>query len=262
MKYSLCTEMLYDQLDFIDRFKAAADDGFEYAEFWRWDGRDWDAVKKAVSDSGLKISAFSGDDKFSPVDAGEKADYLDFLEKSIKKAVDLECPNLVIHSDALNPEDGSAKNLGRDLSYETKLLNLYDVLKDAAVIAENAGVTLVLEPLNTLVDHKNYFLSDPDVSFDLIRSVGSDSIKLLYDIYHMQIMKGNVIDRIIKNIDCIGYFHAADVPGRHEPGTGELAYENIFKALKEAGYNGFAGFELSPADDNGSAIKAIRKSMM
>lgn len=262
MKYSLCTEMLYDRMDFIDKFKAAADDGFEYAEFWRWDGRNWDAIKKAVSDSGLKISAFSGDDKFSPVDADEKGDYLDFLEKSIEKAVDLKCPNLVIHSDALNPEDGSAKDLGRHLSYETKLFNLYDVLKSAAVMAEKAGVCLVLEPLNTLVDHKNYFLSDPDVSFDLIRAVDSANVKLLYDIYHMQIMKGNVIDRVAKNIDCIGYFHAADVPGRCEPGTGELNYRKIFAAIKDTGYTGFTGFELLPYGDNTAAVEAIKSSMV
>ena len=262
MKYSLCTEMLYDGMDFVDKFMAAADDGFEYAEFWRWDGRDWEAIKKAVSDSGLKISAFSGDDKFSPVDADEKGDYLDFLKKSIEKAVDLKCPNLVIHSDALNPDDGSAKDHGKDLSYETKLLNIYEVLKDAAVLAEKAGLTLVLEPLNTAVDHRNYFLSDPDVSFDLIRSVGSANVKILYDIYHMQIMKGNVIERVIKNIDCIGYFHAADVPGRCEPGTGELNYRRIFSAIRDTGYTGFIGFELLPSADNNAAIDAIKMSMV
>ena len=221
---------------------------------------------KAETGTGLRvlflISSFSGDDKFSAVDADEKEAYLDFLSRSIEKAVDIKCPNLVIHSDALNPEDGSAKDTGKDLSFEVKLFNLYTVLKEGAAIADKAGVTLVLEPLNTLVDHKNYFLSDPDVSFDLIRSVGSDNVKLLYDIYHMQIMKGNVIDRIQKNIDAIGYFHAADVPGRFEPGTGELNYRNIFSAIKETGYTGFIGFELLPAGNSSSAIEAIKASMV
>ena len=120
------------------------------------------------------------------------------------------------------------------------------MLKKCAPLAQKGGITLVLEPLNTLVDHKNYFLSDPDRAFELIDAVASGNVKLLFDIYHMQIMKGNVIERLQKNIDRIGYIHAADVPGRHEPGTGELSYKNIFAALKEAGYNGFIGFELSP----------------
>ena len=262
MKYSICTEMLYSRMAFEDKFKAAADDGFKFAEFWRWDGRDWEGIKNAVKESGLRISAFSGDDKFSPVNADEKADYLDFLNCSIIKAAELKCPNLVIHSDSLNPEDGSAKDSGKDLSYERKLINLYNVLKEASCMAEKADVTLVLEPLNTLIDHKNYFLSDPDLAFDLIRSVASPNVKLLYDIYHMQIMKGNVIDRVTKNIDCIGYFHAADVPGRCEPGTGELNYRKIFSAVKETGYDGFIGFELLPAGDNSAAVKAIKESMV
>ncbi len=262
MKYSLCTEMLYGKYDFIDKFKAASEDGFEYCEFWRWEGRDWDSIKKAVAESGVKISSFSGDDKYSPVYDDDHEGYIDFLKKSIEKAVSIECQNLVIHSDALNPDDGSAKKTGKVLSYEKKMLNLYDVLKTGAVLAEKAGITLVLEPLNTIVDHRNYFLSDPDVSFDLIRSIDSDNVKLLYDIYHMQIMKGNVIDRILKNIDAVGYFHAADVPGRHEPGTGELNYRNIFKAIKETGYTGFVGFELSAMGDNGKAVKAIKDSMV
>ncbi len=262
MEYSLCVEMLYKKYDFFDKFKAAADDGFKYAEFWRWKGRDWDALRNAVDESGIKISAFSGDDKYSPVDTHEKNCYLDFLGNSIDRALELKCPNLVIHSDALNPEDGSAKKLSGNISYDTKFLNLYNVLKEASVMAAKSGITLVLEPLNTIADHKNYFLSDPDVSFDLIRAVGSPNVKLLYDIYHMQIMKGNIIDRIIKNIDCIGYFHAADVPGRCEPGTGELNYRKIFSAIKNTGYTGFTGFELMPSGDNSAAIDAVKKSMV
>ena len=262
MKYSLCTEMMYGKLDFTDRFKAAAADGFEYCEFWRWEGRDWNAITNAVKQSGLKVSSFSGDDKYSLVDPEDSSPYLDFLGRSIEKAVSIGCPNLVIHTDALNPADGSAKKTKSDLSQEQKLMNAYDLLKKCAPLAAKGGVTLVLEPLNTLVDHKNYFLSDPDISFDLIEAVGSKNIKLLFDIYHMQIMKGNIIERLQKNIDKIGYIHAADVPGRHEPGTGELSYGNIFKALRESGYNGFVGFELSPMGDNGKAIEAIKRSMV
>ena len=90
----------------------------------------------------------------------------------------------------------------------------------------------------------------------------SDNVKLLYDIYHMQIMKGNVIERIQKNLDCIGYIHAADVPGRCEPGTGELNYRKIFSAIKDAGYTGFVGFELLPAGENRTAVEAIKNSMV
>ena len=262
MKYSLCTEMMYQKLDFTERFKAASADGFEYCEFWRWEGRDWNKISDSVKQAKMKISSFSGDDKYSLIDPEDVSSYLDFLERSIDKAVSIGCPNLVIHTDALNPADGSAKKTRNNLSQDQKLINAYDLLKKCAPLAEKGGITLVLEPLNTLVDHKNYFLSDPDRAFELIDAVASENIRLLFDIYHMQIMKGNIIERLQKNIDRIGYIHAADVPGRHEPGTGELSYKNIFAALKEAGYDGFIGFELSPEADNGKAVNAIKQSMV
>jgi hydroxypyruvate isomerase len=76
--------------------------------------------------------------------------------------------------------------------------------------------------------------------------VGSPRIKLLYDIYHMQVMEGNIIQTLTSNLDVIGHVHVADVPGRHEPGTGELSYGSIFAALREAGYDKYVGFEFEP----------------
>ena len=91
-----------------------------------------------------------------------------------------------------------------------------------------------------------YFLDGSAAGFDLVRAVDSPRIKLLYDIYHMQVMEGNIIQTLTGNLDVIGHVHVADVPGRHEPGTGELNYANIFAALREAGYDKYVGFEFEP----------------
>ena len=116
---------------------------------------------------------------------------------------------------------------------------MYKVLESIAPFAEKEDVTLVLEPLNTRLGqpraHKNYFLDYPQPAFDLTRQVGSDKVKVLYDIYHMQLMAGNVIKTLEKNMDQLGYIHLADVPGSHEPGTGELNCNNILKALDSTG---------------------------
>jgi hydroxypyruvate isomerase len=96
------------------------------------------------------------------------------------------------------------------------------------------------------VDHPGYFLHGSAAGFDLVRAVGSPHIKLLYDIYHMQVMEGNVIQTLTANLDAVGHVHVADVPGRHQPGTGELHYGNIFAALREAGYDHYVGFEFEP----------------
>jgi len=119
-------------------------------------------------------------------------------------------------------------------------------LKAIAPLAEKAGITIVLEPLNTLVDHPGYFLDSVDLGAQLVREVANPKIRLLFDIYHVQVMQGNLIERLREHLDVIGHVHVADVPGRHEPGTGEINYRNVFKSLKEAGYDKTVGFEYVP----------------
>jgi hydroxypyruvate isomerase len=106
--------------------------------------------------------------------------------------------------------------------------------------------------------HRNYFLAHPEPAFELTRQVGSANVKVLFDIYHMQLMAGNLINTLEKNIDQLGYIHVADVPGSHEPGTGELNFKNILKALDSMGYTGFVGFELLPSETDAKAFKAIK----
>ena len=261
MKYSICIENLYKDRSFEDKFSAARSDGFEYCEFWTWKDRNWKDIKKAIADSGIKIAAFSGDDEYSLINPDENRLYAEFLRESIKKAKEIHCRYLVIHSDALN-QDGSAKEMVKPLSYEAKLLNIYKVLKGVAPFAEMEDVTLVLEPLNTRLGqpraHQNYFLDHPQTAFELTRQVGSEKVKVLYDIYHMQLMAGNIIHTLKENMDQLGYIHLADVPGSHEPGTGELNCNNILKALDSMGYAGFVGFELLPSETDEKAVKAIQ----
>jgi hydroxypyruvate isomerase len=261
LKYSLCIENFYKTLSFEERFAAAKRDGFEYCEFWTWKDRNWGGVKKAIENSGISISAFSGDDEYSLVNPDENNLYIDFIKQTLKKAKDIHCPYLVIHSDAMN-QDGSAKEVDKPLRYEVKLLNMCKVLERIAPIAEEEDVTLVLEPLHTRLGepraHKNYFLEYPEPAFELTRQVGSRKVKVLYDIYHMQLMAGNVIKTLERNIDQLGYIHRADVPGSHEPGTGELNLRHTLKALDSLGYTGFVGFELLPSETDEKAFEAIK----
>lgn len=118
-----------------------------------------------------------------------------------------------------------------------------DTLKCLAPLAEEAGIMIVLEPLNILVDHGGYYLAKSDEAFEMIREINSPNVKILFDIYHQQITEGNLISNITKNIDLIGHFHIADVPGRREPGTGEINYKNVFAAIQKAGYAGWLAFE-------------------
>ncbi len=116
-------------------------------------------------------------------------------------------------------------------------------LRAAAPLAEAAGIQLVLEPLNILVNHMGYYLTTTAESVAVIEEVGSPMVKVLYDVYHQQITEGNLINNIRANIGHIGHIHVGDVPGRKQPGTGEINYKNVFKAIRDTGFTGFVVFE-------------------
>ena len=261
MKYSICIDTLYKEEDFERRIDKAAEDGFSYVEFWTWQNRDIDKIKLAASDPRIRIAGFSGDDEYSMIYEDESAQYIEFLKRSILVAKNLCCDNLIIHSDAIMP-DGSAKVRDIYLSPVEKEGNLKNLLSRISDIIESEEITLVLEPLNDIVDHKFYFLNSSEKAFEIIRDIGSNKIKVLFDIYHMQIMGGNILQTIERNLEFIGYIHIADVPGRHEPGTGELNYKNIIRQLGSMGFDGVIGFELEPLNSSQDAIKAIKEILI
>ncbi len=121
--------------------------------------------------------------------------------------------------------------------------HLIDGLKKAAEIVEPTDLTLVLEPLNVLVDHAGYHVVTSDHAAEIVDAVGSSHVKILFDIYHQQISEGNLINNIEKHWDRIAYFQVGDNPGRKEPGTGEIRYSAIFQRIYEKGYQGLLGME-------------------
>ena len=256
MKKSICIEMLFSEVAFEDRFGLTKESGFDYIEFWSWQDKDIQKIKELCRAHDLKIASFSGDQDFSMLDADQKADYAAFVQESIGISKFLGCENLVIHSNALG-ENGVVINHYPDITDTHKIAVMLDVLETLAVAAEKSNVTLVLEALNTIVDHSGNFLASTRQAAELIRLVNSSHIKILYDIYHMQIMEGNIIDTLNEYIDTIGYIHIADVPGRHEPGTGEINFANVIKTLAKLKYDGFIGFELAPLQDSTTAVRSL-----
>jgi hydroxypyruvate isomerase len=245
MKSSVCIEMIYTEYPFLERIEKAGEAGFDAIEFWNWDDKDLPAIKAAVEEAGIGIASFQSNLGGTLIHPEQREGFVASIGQSLEKAREVGSPGLFLLTDEL-AEDRSVRFQYPELTAEEKYESVLEGLKLIAPLAEEAGVTLVLEPLNSQVDHVGYFLDHAATGFELVRAVGSPCIKVLYDIYHMQIMEGNVIQTLTGNLDVIGHVHVADVPGRHEPGTGELNYANIFKALKEAGYDGYVGFELDP----------------
>jgi hydroxypyruvate isomerase len=130
-------------------------------------------------------------------------------------------------------------------------------LRRVAPAAEAAGVTLVLELLNSKIDHPDYQCDHTRWGAEVCRMVSSPRVKLLYDIYHMQVMEGDIIGTLRRHNDLIGHYHTAGVPGRHEiDGTQELNYPAILRAIAATGYSGYVGQEFLPQGDPGMALKA------
>ncbi|WP_298238952.1 TIM barrel protein [uncultured Algibacter sp.] len=127
------------------------------------------------------------------------------------------------------------------MDYQTA--NVVEVLKQASAILEPHGITMVLEPLNHFVNHPGAFLSRSAQAYQICKAVNSPACKILFDIYHLQIQEGNIINNIDKCWDEIAYFQIGDNPGRKEPTTGEINYKNIFKHIHSKGYDGILGME-------------------
>jgi hydroxypyruvate isomerase len=172
----------------------------------------------------------------SLIDKKDRKKILDGIEEIIGHAKKIGCKRLI---------SGSGNRVA-GLKKEKAVENMVETLSLVADVCEKHGVTIILEPFNTKVDHPDYFLDDPETALHVLKRVNHGNVRMLFDIYHMQIMAGNVTAFIRENIEYIGHFHAAGVPGRHEPFAGELNYRYVAGEIDKTGYDGCIGLEYWP----------------
>ncbi len=244
---SVCIDAVFEGLPYEAACQAVRRAGISAIEFWGWWDKDLEALQTAQKNAGLTISACCTR-FFSLVDPAAREDYLRGVEQSIGAAQRLETSTLISQVGDSRP----------GVSREEQRRSLVDGLREAAPRLEAAGVTLVIEPLNELVDHAGYYLIRSDEAFGIVDEVGSANVKVVFDIYHQQISEGHLIQNIVSNIDKIGHFHAAGNPGRHELQRGEINYPEVFAAIRSTSYKGFVGLEYWPADeDPGTALREV-----
>jgi hydroxypyruvate isomerase len=198
---------------------------------------DWDAVKK----HGLVATMVpgAGSIKKGLNDKSMHPKFLEDFKNNIEAAAEYKWPNVICMA-------GDRKGI----SDEEGMDNCHAILKEAVKIAEDYDVTICMELLNSKVNHPGYMCDKTTWGFELCRRVGSPRFKMLYDIYHMQIMEGDLIATIRKNIDMIGHFHTAGVPGRHELDENqEIYYPAVMRAIVESGYKGYVAHEYTPTKD-------------
>lgn len=234
MNYSVCIDALYGGRDFLEGMREIKEAGIEAFEFWSWWDKSIDKIATEKEKLGLSVAAMCT--KFiSLVDPTQHEAYLAGLKESIEVAKILGCRTLIsqVGADTRKPREEQHKSL-------------CESVKRAVEILEENEITLVLEPLNTAVDHIGYYLSSSKEAFEIVSEVGSENVRILFDIYHQQITEGDIIRSIRENISRIGHFHAAGNPGRHELDTGELNYTNIFQMIRQTEYKGYIGLEYFP----------------
>jgi len=244
MKISICIDAVLSGNDDAQKLRALKGAGCSAFEFWTWWDKDLLEIKKTMDETGLTCAAMCT--RFVSLTTPEKrGEYIRGLRDSIEAAKSLGCKILISQV---------GDDTGRDRKEQHA--SIVEGLMECAQILEDEAVILVVEPLNTKVDHKGYYLWSSAEGFEIIREISSPNIKLLYDIYHQQLMEGDILNTISANLDLIGHMHAAGVPGRRELDRGELDYRFIFKMLDLYGYEGYVGFEYFPAGD---PLDSIRK---
>lgn len=222
---------------FMERFALAARCGFTTVEFWparREGGIDAQAIRTQLDTHGLKVSQYA---PAAPnfADPANHGALVEMIKQAIADSKILGCSQITVV--------GHANIAG--LSREDMISGYTAGLMRIAPLLEEAGLMALVEPFNT-VNHPNHLLNGSRPAVAICRAVNSPMVKLNWDFFHMQHEEGDLIDKFKAGIDQVGYVQLGDVPGRHQPGTGEVNHVNLLKAVRAAGYKGFMGLEYMP----------------
>ncbi len=262
-KLSVRVEALFPELDLRQQMEKVAKAGYQGFEFGNWRAADAREITSLKNKLGLECACIVGNRGVNPKGMGlcnpaEREAFLSEIRASLDAARGFETTRLVVLSGNRVP----------GMPRQRQHASIVEGLKRAQDLAAPRGVTLIVEVVNTLApveplhpreNHLDYYLDHAREAFEIIDEVSSPFVKVLFDIYHVQIMEGNLIDTIRRNIKRIGHFHVGDVPGRHEPGTGEINYANVFKAIRELGFRDFVAMEYVPSKDAMTTLAEVRR---
>jgi hydroxypyruvate isomerase len=250
-KLSVMLWTINKQLSFEQRLEKVAEAGYGAVElvdeFEKWSAEDFRRMNNQKRSLGITFDATAGVWKGIADPAGRDA-FLTDLQNFFPVAHKLECPGVIVLSG----------NRVEGISHEAHHDACIEALKRAADLAAKQNVTLLLENIDQ-EENPKYYLTSVAEGFEIVRKVDNPHVKFLYDFYHEQISEGNLIKKLEKNIDQVGLVHIADVPGRHEPGTGEINYPNIFRKLAELKYDRYAAMEFEPAGDIVTGLRGARE---
>ena len=249
---------VFNNLPFEQRLARVAEAGYKnvqlVGEYSKWTDTDFESANTARKRLGIRFDATAGL-KHSVGDPASRDAFVAELEQALTPMKTLDCPAMIVLSG----------NVVEGLSRKQQHESCIDGLKRAVALVE--GKQLAGEPVRLLLEcidpeeNPRYFLQSAAEAIEIVRAVNHPQVQFLYDLFHEQIAEGNLIEKLEKNIDVIGLIHVADVPGRHEPGTGEINYDNVYRKLAELKYQRAVAMEFKPLGDPVAALKKAREGV-
>jgi hydroxypyruvate isomerase len=241
---------VHSDLPFDQRLEKVAEAGYRATqlvnEYKDWSNQDFVRYRRKRESLGITFDAVSGINH-SLCDPAQRPALLEEIQAHLNVMEELQSTRLILLSG----------NRIEGVSHAQTHADCVETVKAVADLAAARNVEILLENIDP-IENPSYFLTSISEIFEVTREVNHPNVKVLYDFFHEQIAEGNLIAKLEPNIDLIALVHVADVPGRHEPGTGEINYSNIFKKLHELNYRGNIAMEFMPTGDTVKSLKAAK----
>lgn len=254
-RFAANLSMMYNEVPFMERFAAAAADGFDAVEYLFPYEFDPKALAAQLQAHGLVQALFNlppgywaAGERGLACHPGREREFTAGLERAISYAQATDCKRLHVMA-GLIPDDSDP---------DTLRATYVNNLKHAASRLAPLGITLLIEPIN-LRDMPGYYLCRQQQAHDIVSEVGADNLKVQMDFYHCQIMEGDLTHRLERHFNGVGHIQIAGVPDRHEPDSGEVNYPHLFERLDALGYHGFVGCEYRPRANTSAGLGWLRE---
>ena len=249
MYYSVCVCAVFSGASLPEAVRLIRQAGYDQYEFWGWWDQDLDALRRAQHEQNVGVTAMCTH-FISLTDPNQREAYLKGLTESVEASKQLGCASLISQVGQEMP----------GISRREQHRSIVEGLRACVPLLKVSGRTLLIEPLNTKIDHPGYYLWQSEEAFRIVDEVGDACVQVLYDVYHQHIMGEDTAREIRKNIDKIGHIHIAGYPGRHEPMVeNEINLGAVLESLAQAGYAKAVGLEYFPVSDPIEGLRALRE---
>jgi hydroxypyruvate isomerase len=256
VKHSVSIRFMWADVPLPERARRAGEHGFDCVELWDWRGEPIDDLHEAATKAGIQIVGFFGHSRGALIDPAQRDEVVRLVAETVDVAERVGATQLHMFSDDRVP--GGFAN-APPLTQAAMRRSSIDTLRECIPLVEGKGMELVLEAINN-VFVPGYFLRDTSDALELCRDVDHPQVTMFFDCFHQQLSGGRLIDNLREALPWVSSVHVADVPGRHQPGTGEINFHSIKRVLEEEGYDRQLTFEVDPvAGDSEAAVAAIKE---